>query len=75
MGKKVVVLLTGFPRSAGLLTGICWTKVKVPAIPRDLGAVVTNDYSALDANYIKTFNFKLSIPDIHHMIFMVVLHF
>ena len=43
-GKRAVVLPTGCPRSAGLLAGICRTKVKVPAIPRGWGgAVVTND--------------------------------
>ena len=43
-GKRAVVLPTGCPRSAGLLAGICRTKVKVPAIPQGWGAVVTNDY-------------------------------
>ena len=43
-GKRAVVLPTGCPGSAGLLAGICRTKVKVPAIPRGWGgAVVTND--------------------------------
>ena len=36
-GKRAVVLPTGCPRSAGLLAGICRTKVKVPAIPRGWG--------------------------------------
>ena len=36
-GERAVVLPTGCPRSAGLLAGICRTKVKVPAIPRGGG--------------------------------------
>ena len=38
-GKRAVVLPTGCPRSAGLLAGICRTKVKVPAIPLGWGGV------------------------------------
>ena len=29
-----MVLQTEFPRSAGLLAGICWTKVIFPLFPR-----------------------------------------
>ena len=36
-GERAVVLPTGCPCSAGLLAGICRTKVKVPAIPRGWG--------------------------------------
>ena len=46
-GKRAVVLPTGCPRSAGLLAGICRTKVKVPAIPRGWGGPWLQMTSAL----------------------------
>ena len=46
-GKRAVVLPTGCPRSAGLLAGICRTKVKVPAIPREWGGPWLQMTSAL----------------------------
>ena len=46
-GERAVVLPTGCPRSAGLLAGICRTKVKVPAIPRGWGGAWLQMTSAL----------------------------
>ena len=41
---KDVVLLTCFPRSVGLLAGICWKKSQSPSYSLGLGAMVTNDW-------------------------------